>query len=348
MIQSWSPFLRSFLATFVVLLVAALGFFALVNPFGNLPFSAAFPHVILDERQRYHYPAIAKSGAYDSAIFGTSSGRLLEPERLSSFLGGSFANLGLNDGHAWEQLQLANVYLRATPNPHAVLFALDWVWCYADADAEGARRSSKFPNWLYDDNIWNDWAYALNIRAFEAAIDRLHYRPENGAPAIASNGYGVFVPPDEQYDARKASSYIWQGQPASIPDPAPDYRPTGAEIAGWRFPALPWLEALLKSLPKETLKVLAFMPPHIAIQPLPGSLEAARVKECKVQVADMARRYGAHYLDFWIKSPITVEDSNFWDARHYRVPVAARIVDDIGLAVTGKRTSSEDFIYQSP
>lgn len=348
MTQPWLPFLRWFLVTFVAILAAAFGFIALVNPFGNLSFSAGLSHVMLDQRQRYHYPSIAKSNAFDSVIIGTSSGRLLEPERLSSSLGGRFVNLGMNDGHAWEQLQLANVYLRATPDPHAVMFALDWVWCYGEADIEGAKRARDFPNWLYDDNSWNDWKYVLNIRAFDAAWDRLLYRPESEPPEIAANGYGVFVPPEEQYDAQKASDYIWEGRTPSIPPLAPDYQPTDNDVATWRFPALPWLEELLKALPKDTIKVLAFMPPHIAIHPLPGSPEAARVKLCKAKVKEMAHQYGAHYLDFWIKSPITVEDSNFWDARHYRVPIAARIVDDIGLAVTGRRTSSEDFLYQSP
>lgn len=254
----------------------------------------------------------------------------------------------MNDGHAWEQVQLANVYLRATPSPRTVVFALDWVWCYGGAVAEGEKRSKTFPSWLYDDTRWNDWLYVLNAHAFKTSVRRLRYSIGRKAQQIKEDGYGVFVPPDDQYDSVKAFAYIWEGRIPSIPPLAPDYLPTEADLAAWRFPALPWLEGLLKALPKETVKVLAFMPPHIAIQPAPGSPEAARVNLCKATVAEMARRYGAHYLDFWIPSPITAQDANYWDPRHYRLPIAARLADDIGLAVTGRRTSSEDFTYQSP
>ncbi|HWK64108.1 MAG TPA: hypothetical protein VNS34_04165 [Rhizobiaceae bacterium] len=348
MTQHWLPFLRWFLISFVALLALAFGFIALVNPFGNLPVSIGLSHVILDQDQRYHYPAMAASGAFDSAIFGTSSSRLLEPARLSELFGGRFANFALNDGHAWEQLQLANVYLRATPSPRTVVFALDWVWCYGDAVAEGAKRAKTFPVWLYDDTRWNDWLYVLNTHALKASIRRLRYAAGLKARQIDGDGYGVFVPRDDQYDAVKARAYIWEGRTPSIPPSAPDYQPTQADLAAWSFPALHWLEGLLTALPRETVKVLAFMPAHIAIQPAPGSPEAGRIKLCKAKIAEMARHYGAHYLDFWIRSPITVEDGNFWDPRHYRLPIAARLADDIGLAVAGKRRASEDFIYQSP
>jgi hypothetical protein len=33
-------------------------------------------------------------------------------------------------------------------------------------------------------------------------------------------------------------------------------------------------------------------------------------------------------------SPVTTQDTNYWDALHYRLPVAARIVADLKTAVS--------------
>lgn len=344
----WLPFLRWFLGTFLVLLALVAGFVVLMNPYGNLPASGGWSHVIMDQHQRYHYPSIARSGLYDSAVFGTSTGRLLEPERLNGHFGGRFANFAMNAAAAWEQVQLAKVFLGSVPSPRAVLLAVDGAWCNSSAEVDAARSARSFPDWLYDDNVWNDWLYVLNLNAAKNSWRRVQNLYGLKAPTIGSDGYGVFVPPEGEYDAQKALDHIWHGRPPLIPPVASDHVPAADELASWRFPALPWLDGLLARLPDETLRIVAFMPPHVADHPVPGSPQAARIKLCKAKVAEIARRHGAHYLDFWIRSPITLEATNYWDRVHYRVPIAARIVDDIGLAVSGRQTSSADFVYQSP
>lgn len=345
MMSPWPPFLRWFLGTFLGLLALAAGFVVLMNPFGNLPVSGGWPHVILDQHQRYHYPAIARSGIHDSAIFGTSSARLLEPQRLSAGLGGRFANFAMNAAMAWEQVQLAKLYLDSVPAPHAVLFALDWLWCDGAADIEDQRSAAAFPSWLYDNHNWNDWLYLLNANALRTSRHRLL---GDKPLTIDADGYGVFVPPESKYDAAKSHIHLWRGRKPTIPPLAPDYEPTDAELAAWRFPALPWLDELLGTMPAETVRIVAFMPPHVADHAAPGTREAARIKLCKAKVAEIARRHRAHYLDFWIRSPITLEDTNYWDRVHYRVPIGTRITDDIALAVSGRGTISADFAYQPP
>lgn len=348
MTSPWPRFLRSFLGTFIVLLAIVAGFITLMNPYGNLPVSGGWSHVIMDQHQRYHYPSIARSGTYDSAVFGTSTGRLLEPGRLNGHFGGHFANLAMNAAVAWEQVRLARVFLKSVPSPHAVLFTLDGAWCNDTAEAEAAMSAKSFPDWLYDDNSWNDWLYVLNVNAARNSLRRVENLYGLNTPTVGSDGYAVFVPPESEYDAQKAFDHIWHGKEPFIPPTAPDHQPTEAELTAWRFPALAWLDGLLAELPNETLRIIAFMPPHVADHPAPGSPQAARVKLCKAKVAEIARRSGTHYLDFWIRSPITLDATNYWDGVHYRVPIAARIVDDIGLAVSGGQTASADFVYASP
>src|ERR1044072_3613867 len=101
--MNWTDFLRRFLLIFAAALALVFAFIAFMNPFGNLSPRAFGAHVIMDTNDRFQYPAIVRSGAFDSAVIGTSSARLLDPAWLEGAFGGRFANLGLNDGRAWEQ-----------------------------------------------------------------------------------------------------------------------------------------------------------------------------------------------------------------------------------------------------
>jgi hypothetical protein len=103
------------------------------------------------------------------------------------------------------------------------------------------------------------------------------------------------------------------------------------------FEALPWLDDSLKALPEGTRKILLFTPPHASQLPPPGSPAEARERECKDRVAQIVRRRGAVLVDMRLVSPLTVEDSNYWDQLHYRLPVAYDLIADLGHAVIDGR-----------
>ena len=342
--MSWAGFLRRFLLVFGLALLACLALIAIMNPFGNLSPRLLGTHVIMDTNDRYQYPAILRSRVFDSAIIGTSSSRLLDPVWLERAFGGRFANLGFNDGRAWEQYQLALLFLRTAPRPRTLLFGLDWVWCAPEADA--VRFSHRgFPAWVYDEEPWNDWLYVLNVRGLETAARQLGNRLGLLQPRFPANGFDVFVPPEESYDAAKARQYIWRrGTDSTVPR-TPAYVPSDAERAGWSYPALAWLEELAIKAPPDLKLVYAFMPAHVAEQPPPGSPGAAREAECKARIAAIAHRRSAPLIDFKIASPITTQDANYWDGLHYRLPVAQRIVAGIAKAVaTGQDDPAGDWV----
>ncbi len=347
--QPWRRFLVTFIATFAGVLAVLGGLIAAMNPYGNLPRLLPFEHAIMGTNQRYHYPAIVRSGAYDSAVFGTSSSRLLKPDRLEDAFGGRFANLGLDDGRAWEQTQLARLFLAHTTSPRTLLFAVDWVWCDAKADSERVTKRG-WPHWIYDANPWNDWLYALNGRSVELAANQLLHRAGIVNVRIPMNGYEVFVLPEARYDLAKARGNIWQGRrPQDSGLPAPVVQHVSAtERAAWRFPALGWLDETLAAASSGTRRIVAFMPGHIVTQPAPGSVEAQRLAACKAQVADIAKARRAHYVDFWINSPITRNDENYWDPLHYRVGIADRIVRGIAAAALEPPTASADYTTTAP
>jgi hypothetical protein len=303
-----------------------------MNPYGHLPFRPFGSHVIMDVNQRFQYPAIARAGIYDSVVIGTSTARLLDPDHLDAVLGGRFANLAMNAALAWEQIQIAQLFLRHEPRPKTLLMALDHVWCLGNADTHRITDRG-FPDWMYDDVHWNDWLALLNWRTLEIAGRLLFHRLGLRQERIGANGFEIFVPPESSYEAAKAAKEIWAHRPRGLAPATPAYVVTEEEIRSWRFPALAWLDELLGAVPADTRRIIAFMPVHIAAQPVPGSAEAAREARCKVKVAEIAARHDAALIDFRIHSAITTVDANFWDPLHYRLPIAYRIVDEIGRSL---------------
>lgn len=166
--------------------------------------------------------------------------------------------------------------------------------------------------------------------------NRLGLYPER----VRSDGYDVFVPPDEQYDPARAHDNIWQETPPT-PEPSPPL--SAAERSRLSFPALTWLDDGLARLPATSRKILAFMPVHVAAQPAPGTRAADTEAECKARIAAIGRRHGATVIDWRIPSPVTRNDANYWDRLHYRVPIATRIAGELAAAAGGKE--SEDGSY---
>ena len=326
---TWKRHASVFLGTLGGLLALATGLVAVANPFGNLALSP-MRHVLMDDNQRFQYPAVIRSGRYDSLVIGTSTARLLEPAQLERHFGGRFANLALNSGTAWEQWQIARLFARTVERPRTVLVGIDWVWCAHDADTERVTVRG-FPDWLFDDSPWNDLAYMLNPRTIEIAGRRIWHALGRVKERWPHNGYEVFVPPESAYDLERARKHIYD-RPA--PGGERPRRPV-AKLPPDGFPALSWIEDILAARRFDRV-ILALMPIHTAAQPKAGEPVHAREQLCKSRLARLAAPYGVPVIDFRIPSRITREDAHFWDPLHYRVPVATRIVDAIARAVETK------------
>ncbi|GJD29862.1 hypothetical protein PMNALOAF_1103 [Methylobacterium adhaesivum] len=324
---AWRGFATAFGLSVAGFGLAVIGFVAVVDPYGLRVGPSRPPGALMDGNQRFMYPQVARSRLYDAAVFGSSTVRLLDPDLLGPVLGGRFANLAMNAATPFEQTALARVYLRHA-TPKSILFGIDTNWCAADADTK-RLTFRPFPAWLYADGTpWNLLRQVNGQSVATAARVLLHRW--TGLPArLRGDGYAVFTPPEASYNAARAAAYIHGGP--GIPDPAalePPPDPVAAPM-----PALDWLEALLADLPSETLRILAFMPVHVAAQGLPGTAKGAREAACKARVAEIGARHGATVVDFRIPSPVTTDDTRYWDALHYRLPVAGRIVTSLGAAL---------------
>ena len=101
--RNWRGFVSVALVVFGSAIVLLEVFVLLMNPYGNLPHLLFREHAITDINQRYQYPALIRSGRFDSIVIGASDARLIRPEALDGIFGGRFANLSMNAGLAWEQ-----------------------------------------------------------------------------------------------------------------------------------------------------------------------------------------------------------------------------------------------------
>jgi hypothetical protein len=341
--SSWRRFSLTFAATVLLVTLALYAFIWILDPYGVRASPSRAPSPIMDLNQRFMYPQIVRGGRYDAAVFGTSTIRLLDPERLSAAFGARFANLGLNAGTPWEQIQLATFFLHYVPQPKMLIFGLDPTWCEPDADRKRLTFRA-FPPWLYDESRLNDLPELLNLKTLEIAarlaLFRLGLMPER----IRADGYEVFVPPESAYDLARARLHLYgSGRQEIAPPVTPAAALSPEAKTAMRTPALPWLDDVLGRVPRGTPLVLAFMPIHAAAQPVPGSIESARDEECKARIVAIGRRHGATVVDFRRRSPVTTEDANYWDPLHYRVGIAERIVAALRQARDTGRDAIDGF-----
>jgi hypothetical protein len=336
---SWRDSNRMFLTTFIGILAAIYIFIVLIDPYGVVPFSLPFDRPIMSS-QRQMYPQILRTGRYDSIVVGTSTSRLLDPVALDRVLGGHFASMAMPSTTAWEQARIIDYFRRTVAVPKAVVIGLDHEWCNREGDAAAAREK-EFPSWAYDDNRWNDFLYLLNNPTLEVA-SRTVARVLGTAPQkLRDDGFEVFVPPEATYDLARARYHIWGPNGPRAFSSAPVLQVSDAERKAMAFPPLAWLDESLAVLPGAAKKVLLFPPVHANSIPPAGSYGEAREAECKTRIAAIARQRGAMLADWRFVSPLTAEDSNFWDGLHYRLPVAYRVIDDLAHIVDEGRESPD-------
>jgi hypothetical protein len=338
--ERWKRFVTVFLVALGGSVACVYLFILLVDPYGIIPFSLPFDRRIVSISQAFVYPQIVLSKKYDSLLVGTSTSRLLDPAYLSDRFNVRLANLAMNSMLAWEQKEMIDYFGRRIGHPKLLIVGIDGVWCYENAD-KVRHNPYGWPEWIYDDNPLNDYLYLFNEPTAEIAVRLVGFKLGLYPERVRFDGFEVFTPPEKSYDPDRARQHIWQNSsPKTSINLTPPILSTD-EKASLPFPALNWLSEILQNLPRSTVKILAFMPVHIAEQPWPGTKAAAVEAECKAQIVEIARESGAKVVDWRIHSPITREDTNYWDQLHYRLPIAQRIQQELADAVLGDRDSHD-------
>jgi len=316
-------------------------FVVLVDPWNILPFSPPLDRLPVTGNQRFSYPSLARSAAFDSAVFGASTVRLLRPAALDPEFHARFANLAMNDATVYEISRLFQVFVRAHPAPKVVVLALDVRSC-ATGDTYQQFTPRPFPEWMYRPRLWRGYAEMFNLFAVQEAGKEFGVLTGLKPEDMGRDGYTRFVPPDSQYDTARAAMKLREEGPAVPPGER------SGDPARWRFPALETLGSDLALLPAATRKILLFVPyNHRMISP-PDSPVAAIWDACKRRVVSFAQAVpDSLVVDFLLPSPITDTDTNYWDGQHYRVEVADLLARDLAAADRGETAADYRILYRS-
>jgi hypothetical protein len=322
----------------------------LVDPYDSIGISPWFDQAPIDDNRRYFNPGLARKSRFDSAVVGNSAIMLLKPQRLNELFNAAFVNLGMGAASPYEQSRLLQVFARHHPEINTVLVGIDRTWClpYGADKFGGVGALNPFPEWLYDENPWNDFP-PLNKRTLNDAGQQALYLMGRIAPASGLDGYFDFLPPLRTYSLSRARQKIYGSrEPRAKPPPSRPVLVGAAERRRWPFPDLSLLESALQGTGDATRKVLLFVPYHVYHQPAPGTADAAHWEECKRRVVDFgARLSNVHVLDFMIPSEVTQRDENYWDEVHFTTEVADRLVSLIARGVAQRRGDGRIFLYST-
>jgi hypothetical protein len=334
--NSWRKFIKVFTITFAVITVAGYLFILLVDPYDSLPVSFAFNRGPLSSDQRFFNPGLARRHRFDSAVIGTSTLKLLNPEELNPIFHSAFVNLSMNAASIFEQEAIFNVFVTAHPKPKVVIFGIDDVYYRKENYAQhiGGVKPEHFPDWMYDENPLNDWL-PYNWRTLKHAFGQFYRITGLKNYSFRTDGYQDFTPGKEAYDIDRARKNIYGSTTPVKKQPVASPIVLSAELLkSFEFPALPHLERMLGRLPDETLKIVMAAPFHVYYQEAPGTLGAAKWDELKRRAAELVCRHAnAVFLDFMIDSPITDRDENYLDGVHYTVQTATVLSAAIGRGV---------------
>ncbi len=336
----WRRFFRLLAGSAAIAAGIVYAFVVLVDPFDTLPLSPPADRPPVASNQRFAYPSLARSQRFDSALFGTSSSRLIRPDVLNPLFDARFANLAMNDATVYEQFRLFQVFAKAHPTPKTAMLGLDYRWCATGADYQRLTFRS-FPAWMYLDNRWFGYREMFNLYTVQAAGQLFGIQIGIKKPDQGRDGYTSFVPPDATYDPARALVHLTNEGPA-IPVGERHGPP-----ADWNYPAMPVLREMLATLPATTRKILFFIPYNHRLLPAPDSPGAMVWGECRRRtVAEASAAPNTMVVDFMRVTPISSRDDNYWDGIHYRTGIADRLAQD--LAAAGRGETSPDYTVLWP
>ncbi len=335
--MSWRQFIFTSVAGAVLLGLVILGFILILDPYQNVPFSPALNRAPISQNQRYSYPALARSSKFDSAVIGTSTVRLLDPKNFDTGLGSHFVNLAMNSATAYEQLQMLRLFMRNHLDARFVVLGIDASWCQPSTSYE-RYTIRDFPQWMYDDNRWNDLAYLFNDKALENAVRMLELLRGKRNPKYGRNGFDDFTAKFGEYRYDEVASRLYQGAEAREGYSVGSLEP-GLAHPEWQYSNLALLPTLLSQVPRAKLAIV-FIPFHANYLRKVAAIYA----ECKGRVDAILKPYQTVLvLDYMRDTALTRNDRNYWDRLHTNREVADDLVRDVVAELRGEGRPSLNY-----
>lgn len=323
---SWSKFIwtfclaAAFSAAFFYLVIV------LVDPYDSVPFSLPLEREPVSTNQRFAYPSLARKQAFDSAVIGTSTARLLKPERLNQLSGNNWVNLAMNSATAYEQMEMLKLFLRHHPEAKHIVIGIDDAWCRPAKEIQ-QFTFRPFPPWMYDDNRWNDLLYVFNDKSLENTVRLIEYWLGKREAKYDRTGYRDFTDDFGKYDDAVARVRLY---------------PDGDEDSNREFQALapiPPDTATVGKYPNHDLLARVLSSSHgarkisILFMPMHGHYlrrGADNYRACKGSLLDtIDGEEQVEIIDRMHIDQMTNEDRHYWDPLHYTTEVARVLEQEI-------------------
>jgi hypothetical protein len=247
----------------------------------------------------------ARDPHFDSAIFGNSTGQLLNPARLSQATGDRFVQLVAPGADPRGHLAILDFFLRHHPRVGALVIVIDPPWCTHDL----APSRNSFPFWLYSGSTLE---YVGRLFSW-SAIDRLVQRISIGL------GTRTRMNPDGFWSYEE----VWPpGERQPVVKPRAEEPPFTGEVSDV-FPMEALLADAIAKLPADVPVVLLVPPTFYISVPQPGSRAAAEHEACTTAFKRIvAGRPHSNLIDYRVDNALTRDPANFADLIHYREKMA--------------------------
>ena len=348
----WQRFTYTLLSVMMMALALSYLFIIIIDPFDNLLLSPDLKRVQVKGIDRDFKPSLARRPQYDSVVIGSSSSMLLHPGRLSKAFGARFTTLAMPAASPYEQDRLLALFHRHHPAPRYVIMGVDRFWCELKSVPKqiGYTVGQPMRDWLYDENRWNNWP-GLTSKMLKYTRRQVQSLLDPNPDPSARDGYYNFTVEDYgSYDLNRARNNIYgQQQPILRPKHFKLVNLDTVSGQGSMFPEVERLGNRLAALPSETVKLVLFPPYHWYRLFQMGKDSQYRLAECKLRIAALGERLdNYHVLDFMRLSPISIEDSHYWDREHYNTEIAKSMEIMISDAVLRGRRLDDYYTYLWP
>ncbi len=304
----WRRWLAAFLLTAGVLGAVLYAGVVLIDPFSTGRFSLTQDIDIASRNPRLIKEAVARDPRFDAAIFGSSTGYPLDPQKIGTGSGWDVAQLAIPATLPPSQLLVARSFQRHhNGRANLQIYMLDQLWCRPGDPGAGAWGA--FPDWIYESSSAEYLSRIFFPEGVTAAARRVAIW--TGLAKPPSRGDGFIVTNLTPVPRAALAALV---RPSA--NPAPDDL----------FPALELLAAHVARLPDDVRLAFVFAPPYVNTLPVTGSAADARLQACKARARRIANlRPSSAYLDLMTENAITREPANYFDELHY-APAAADAV----------------------
>ncbi len=300
--RAWRRWLRAFLATFLGVGGGLFLLLVLIDPYDSGRFPGLGLVGVDDRSPRMAHVSRGRDKQFDAAIFGNSTGQLIDPAAIGPASGHRFTQMTIPKTGPREQVAMMRWFLRNHPVPGALVVAADPLWCETDPEAE---LLYPFPFWLYGSDL-GYLAGLVNSKSLERAAWRVRLALGGGR----ANDQAGF----SDYTVGSVFGYTAPEQPWTM-DP-------GAAGRAYVFPGIELFRAFLAELPAATKLVVVTPPMAAGALPPAGSAEAALDAACKAQLRALVEGRGGTFLDYRVDDAHARNPAMFFDHVHYHRDLA--------------------------